>query len=449
MTSSATAATAIMLLDLAVIVTAGSLLATLASRCGQPSVIGEIVAGILLGPTLLGMLPGHLTERLFPLQDRVYLSTLANLGLVMFMFTVGFELDHRQLRRLRSAVAVVSVTSVALPFILGSGLALLLYPASHMVDGHRVGMLPFVLFFGVATSITAFPVLARILTGLKEHRSPLGTFATACAAGADLMAWTVLAVVVAVATGGRLLHTLALLGQVALLVLLLIAGVRPLLRRILQRGRSGSGQGKLPLLLIVVGLMLSAWVTTRLGFQPVFGGFIFGAALPRDVVLAAAPEVLLLIEQASQLLVPVFFVTTGLSVSLSGLGVGGYADALMLIVVACIGKFVGATTSALACGFDRRQASALGVLMNSRGLTELVVIQVGMALGILGERLAAAMIIMALVTTIATTPVFRLVQGYRASRDGETNARRGGLAAASAPSAPVPGAAEDHAAERP
>jgi Kef-type K+ transport system membrane component KefB len=194
----------------------------------------------------------------------------ASLGLVFFMFTVGFELDHKHIPQVRSAIAV-SLSSVALPFAVGAGLALLLYPANHIVAGQRVGQLPFVLFFGVAISITAFPVLPRILTSLDLHRSRLGTFVMTCAAGADVTAWGVLSFVVAVVVGSSMLHAAVLVGELLAFVMVLVFAVRPLLRVTLSSRMSARSHGKLPLLLIIAGLMLSAWVTTRLGFQPVFG----------------------------------------------------------------------------------------------------------------------------------------------------------------------------------
>jgi Kef-type K+ transport system membrane component KefB len=244
----------------------------------------------------------------------------------------------------------------------------------------------------------------------------------ACAAGADVIAWGVLALVVAVVAGGGKLHALGLLSQMLLFTAILAFGGRRLLRVMLLSGPVRRHHGELPLLIIIVGLLLSAWVTTELGFQPIFGGFAFGAIVPREAVREVAPEVPLLIEQASMLLVPVFFVTTGLSVNLSHLGTLGFLEALLVLVVACTGKFFGAAGAARLCGFDSRRASAVGVLMNSRGLTELVVIQVGITLGILSERLASIMIIMAILTTVAATPLFRML--YNDQLQVEDNATR-------------------------
>ena len=424
MVSNPTAITTIVLLDLAVIIAAGSLFAKVVARYGQPAVIGEIIAGILLGPTLLGRLPGHLSTHLFPLEARPFLTVLADVGLVLFMFTVGFELDRGHVRRFRSATAIVSLSSVALPFLLGGGLALLLYPANRVVHGQVIGKLPFVLFLGVAMSITAFPVLARILTGLKLHQSPLGTFVMTCAAGADVAAWAILAVVVALAADGDQVHTWLRLAEMALFIAVLAFGIRPPLKAALNRLAAKGRGSRLPLIFIIVGLLLSACVTAWLGFKPIFGAFIFGALMPRESILKVDPEVPLVAEQASQLLVPVFFVTIGLSVDLSGLSASGYLLTLLVIVVASVGKFVGAGGSAMLCGSDRRRAAAIGVLMNSRGLTELVVIQVGVSLGILSPELSSILIMMAIVTTVAATPLFKwLYKGSRPNGENEKQAK--------------------------
>ncbi len=428
--------TAYVLLDLALMVAVGSCLGAIAVRWGQPAVIGEILAGIALGPTLLGLLPGQLTTRLFPVSGRPFLTVLANVGLVMFMFSVGFELDHGHMRQIRSAAAAVSLGSVALPFLLGIAVAPLLYAANRSVHGHHVGRTSFLLFLGVAMSVTAFPVLARIITGLELQHRRLGTFAMTCAAGADVMAWAALAIVVAVVGGHGRLNAARLLGELLAFTLVLAFVVRPLLRRVLTGGRGRRPGSQLPFILIVTGLLISAWVTTRLGFQPIFGGFAFGAVMPRKAVMSAAPEVPLLIEKVAQLLVPIFFITTGLSVNLSGLGGQGLGELLVVLGAACTGKFVGSAATARLRGFDSRRAAAIGVLMNSRGLTELVVIQVGASLGILTERLYAVMIIMAIVTTVVTTPLFRLLYSDRLQREdggqsplAEAGARPGEAAA--------------------
>lgn len=400
------AVTAIVLLDLAAMTAVGGILADLAMRWGQPAVIGEIVAGIVLGPTLLGLLPGNLPRHLFPPNERPFLSVLANVGLVLFMFGVGLELDVGHIRRTGSSAMAVSISSIMLPLVLGVALALALYPWNRTDGHHRIALLPFALFLGVAMSITAFPVLARILTGFSLHERGIGAFAMTCAAVADLVAWGLLAIVVALTGSGGWPHVAWALGGVLLFAAVLVLMVKPLLRIVLLSRTIQDHRGA-PLLILLVCLLLSAWATTRLGFHPIFGAFAFGLAVPRDALRQVVPEAPLLVEQMSQLLVPVFFITTGLSINIAGLGTRGFLEALIVLAVACLGKFAGAAGAARACRMPGREAAAVGVLMNSRGLTELVVIQIGLSLGVLDETLAAALILMAIVTTVAATPLFR------------------------------------------
>jgi Kef-type K+ transport system membrane component KefB len=384
-------------LDLAVMTLVGSLLAALAVRWRQPAVIGEIIAGILLGPTLLGALPGHLTTVLFPTAVRPVLSALASVGLVLFMFGVGYEIDFGHLRTARRSVISVALAGVLLPFALGAGLALFFYRDA----GHGVSRLSFVLFLGAAMAITAFPVLARIIASCGLSGTRFGTFMMSCSAGSDVVAWAVLAFVTALITGHGLANGFVLTGVLLAYVLALVFLVRPVLGWALRALREHGIGAAFPI--AIVGLFLSAWVTNRLGFQPIFGAFAFGAIFPRDVV----KETRRLIERASLLLVPLFFITAGLNADIIGLGAQGWLECLLVVAVACVGKFVGAAGAARLSGIAPRRAAAVGVLMNSRGLTELVVIQVGVSLGVIDQRLTAMMIVMAVVTTVAATPLFR------------------------------------------
>jgi Kef-type K+ transport system membrane component KefB len=388
-------------LDLAVMTLVGSLLAALAVRWRQPAVIGEIIAGILLGPTLLGALPGHLTTALFPIAARPVLSALAGVGLVLFMFGIGYEIDFTHLRTARRSVISVALAGVLLPFALGAGLALLFYRDA----GHGVSRLSFVLFLGVAMAITAFPVLARIIASCGLSGTRFGTFMMSCSAGSDVVAWSVLAFVTAMITGHGLANGFVLTGVLLAYVLALVFVVRPVLGWALPRLREHGIGAAFPI--AIVGLFLSAWVTNRLGFQPIFGAFAFGAIFPRDAVKQVAPSLPRLIERASLLLVPLFFITAGLNADIIGLGAQGWLECLLVVAVACVGKFVGAAGAARLSGIAPRRAAAVGVLMNSRGLTELVVIQVGVSLGVIDQRLTAMMIVMAVVTTVAATPLFR------------------------------------------
>jgi Kef-type K+ transport system membrane component KefB len=400
------AVTAIVLLDLAAMTAAGSLLAGLARRWGQPAVIGEIVAGIMLGPTMLGLLPGHLSQHLFPPGGRPFLTVLANVGLMLFMFGVGMELDVGTLKRSGSSAIAVSVVSTLVPLALGVGLAVAFYPWNRGGAHHSIHLLPFALFIGVAMSVTALPVLARILTGFRIHDHGVGAFALSCAAASDLIAWSMLAIVVALARGGGWTHVGWALAGIAAFAVALVVLVRPLLRVVLRwapvRDRHGA-----PLLVLLICLLLSAWATTRLGFHVIFGAFAFGLSVPREELRRAVPEAPILVEQMSRLLVPIFFVTTGLSVDIADLGVRGLIEAALVLTAACLGKFAGAAGAARAYRIRGRKAATVGVLMNSRGLTELVVINIGLSLGVLTGSLASALVLMAVVTTMATTPLFR------------------------------------------
>ncbi|WP_410667799.1 cation:proton antiporter [Amycolatopsis sp. cmx-4-68] len=425
----------IVLADLGLLLVTAFAFAVLAKRLRQPAVLGEIVAGIALGPSLLGLLPGHLTEVLFPPAARPYLMVLSQLGLVLFMFGVGYELRFSRLRGVGKQVLAVSFASVALPFAFGAGLALLLYP---WLDRHELkmgGPLGPALFLGAAMSITAFPVLARIVTERGIQHSKLGTVALASAAVQDFLAWCVLAVVVAVVTvGGPWPLGRIALGS-ALFVLVLVYLVRPALKWLLSPRRKWAGSKLAVHTVLLAGLLACAWTTDLIGLHVVFGAFLFGAVVPRQPVAARAPEVPARIEQMSLLLLPVFFTVTGLSVDLGTLGMRGMVIVLLVIAVACLSKFAGAAGAARLTGAGGRRSVALGVLLNTRGLTELVILNVGLSLGVLDTRLFTAMVIMAVVTTLMTGP---LLSRLRPKRD------RVAVDAAQTPDAPaVPDVPDD------
>ncbi|MGW6918029.1 cation:proton antiporter [Kitasatospora sp. NPDC054939] len=403
------AATAAILLAVAVIIAVGGLFARVAVRFGQPPVIGEIVAGILLGPTLLGLLPGDLTHVLFPTSARPMLGVLANLGLVLFMFGIGLELDLKSVLRTRSTALAVSLTSVAFPLTLGIGLGVLLYPWHRDNLGPGVTATSFALFTGVAMSITAFPVLARILSTFRISGTRIGSLVMSAAAVDDIVGWSLLALVATVVSGKSADHALLTTGGVVLFVVFLALVVRPLLRKALTSPLFRRSSGTAVMLLLMVLILMSAWSTTRLGFHPIFGAFALGAIVPREELFKVAPEVPLLIEQSSRWLVPVFFITAGFNVNIGGLGGSGVLELGAILLVACLGKFGGATAAARLSGVDMRQASAIGVLMNTRGLTELVVLQVGLSIGVLDTSLNTSMVIMAVVTTAVAPPIFRRI----------------------------------------
>ena len=364
-------------------------------RFHQPPVIGEVVAGIALGPSLLG----SWSNGLFPLETRPLLRILASLGLAVFMFLVGLEMDLAHLggtqrRRISGAVALLGT---AVPFGLGMVLATVLHP------DHGVGdFLPFALFIGAAMSTTAFPVLARILQERKLYDTPLGVLTMASAAGDDVLTWAVLAVVVAIvaATGAWTLPYILLL-SIGFVVLMVVA-VRPALAR--YRDRS---MGTSELTLVVAGLLAAAFVTSTIGIHEIFGAFLLGAVFPRGSLADAVRDRL---RSVVAILLPVFFVTTGLNVDIGGVGMEGLWHLFLILVVACAGKLIGAGAGARMQGLAARESLALGVLMNTRGLTELVVLNIGRDLGVLNGPLFTLLVIMAVLTTVATAPALQVIK---------------------------------------
>ncbi|WP_103531069.1 cation:proton antiporter [Streptomyces sp. SM11] len=393
------------LVGVALVLVAAFLFSAAAKRVRQPAVMGEIVAGIALGPSLLGLLPGDLPGLLFPPEARPYLEVLAQLGLVLFMFGVGYQLSLSHVSGVGRRIALVSFSSVALPFAMGAGLAVLLYPWLDRSELRTQGVLGPALFLGAAMSITAFPVLARIIVerGLQKHR--VGVVALVSAAIQDVVAWTVLAAVVTVVSVSGLWSFGRTAGGAVAFGLVLVFVVRPALAWLLAPRRRWAGNGPTVHVVLCSGLLVSAWITDEIGLHAVFGAFLFGAVAPRHHIDATAPEVPERIDQTSLLLLPVFFTVTGLSVDLAGLGAQGLVMVLATVAVACVGKFLGAMGAARLTGSTGRESTVLGILLNARGLTELVVLNVGLSLGALDTRLFTAMVVMALLTTLMTGPL--------------------------------------------
>jgi Kef-type K+ transport system membrane component KefB len=388
------------LADLAIIILLAQLLGRVARRLGQPPVIGEIIAGILLGPTLFH---GRITAALFPATLRPPLTALANLGVVMFMFAVGYLLDLRLIRGHERAAASVSVSSIILPLSLGIGLGTWLASRHHV---HQV--LPFALFVGTAMSVTAFPVLARILTDRDMHRTRIGSIALASAAIDDVLAWALLSAVAAIADAGsqplRLLLAPVYVG-------VMLFGVRPLLRRLAPVNKDPGRPRPEVLAVVLAGLLLSSYVTDWMGVKYIFGAFLFGVVMPREGNAAAAlrDEIHNGLEQVSVLvLLPVFFVVSGLSVNLSSVSASGLVELGLILLVAVVGKFAGAFAGARFAGVRTRDARVLATLMNTRGLTGIVILSVGLQLHILDQSLYSLMIVMAIVTTVMAGPLLRL-----------------------------------------
>ncbi|MFC0439909.1 cation:proton antiporter [Kutzneria buriramensis] len=383
-----------MLFDIAVIVLAAKLAGVVVRKLGQPAVVGEIAVGVLFGALLQS---NQVTRVVLSGDVRTALNAVATVGIVLFMFTVGHEWDHRVLRGNGRSAAGIAVGATLLPFLLGGGTAIWLAASQY----HPANPVVFVLFVGTAMSITALPVLARIVIDRGLSTTPVGRMAVASAAAVDVAAWVVLAVVVSLASGVSSWHMVLLVP----FVLVLVFVARPLLSRALSRWTGNGGFG-----LLFVGLCLCAAATEWFGTHVVFGAFLFGAILPgRDnpVVRRHVDEV----DRFTRgILLPVFFVIAAINVDLSALGTAGILELLLILGVAVAGKVLGAYLGARTFGMERGPARAIAVLMNARGVTELVVLQVGLQIGVLDTRLYSIMVMMALFTTALTGPLLTLLQ---------------------------------------
>lgn len=369
-----------------------------ARRLGQPPVIGEILAGIVLGPSLLGWLAPDLQHQLLPAAALPTLSALGNLGLLAFLFLIGAELDLRSLRTARRAVAAISLGSILLPLTLGGALAFAMYPALAPPGVHR---LPFVLFIAVALSITAFPVLARVLADRHLGTSYLGSLALACAAINDVIAWCLLTAVIALSVAATPLTAVAAVAVTTVLAISLFLS-RPALRRLLE-GAARRGDD-LVLVTLCAGFCLTAYATDLIGIHPAFGAFLFGAVTPRGIP-AVERSIARLQTTLLPVLLPLYFAVTGLHTNLVDLRFEQWGWALAILAAAVAGKWCGAATAARLTGSSWRFATCVGVLMNCRGVTELVVLGIGLQIGVITPQLFALLVLMAIVTTAATGPL--------------------------------------------
>lgn len=395
------------LVALTAVVICGRVLGKLFAFVGQPPVIGEVVAGILLGPSLLGK---ELSEQILPQSVAPYLQIIAQLGVILYMFLVGLELNSGHLKSRAHSTVAISHASIVVPFLLGAGLAIYLYPTLSTND---VPFTAFALFLGASMSVTAFPVLARILTDRKMNKSPLGVMALTCAATDDVTAWCLLALVVGVAKAqvdGAVVIVLLTLGYMAAMFLV----VRPLVAWLL------SLLADRPLTLGVVatafvGVLLSALATEAIGVHAIFGAFLAGAVVPHDSQLARQLTAKLE-DVVTVLLLPAFFAFTGMRAQIGLVsGLEAWLMCGLITLVATLGKFGGTVAAARITGLSWKDSSALGILMNTRGLMGLIVLNIGLDLGVISPTLFAMMVLMALVTTLATTPVLHWLRLETAS----------------------------------
>jgi Kef-type K+ transport system membrane component KefB len=401
------------LLALALVIACARTLGALFRFVHQPPVVGEMIAGILLGPSLLGHVAPHFAAYLLPQSIAPLLNVISQMGVILYMFLVGLELDVSAVRERAHSTIAISHASIVVPFLLGAGLALPLY--AHLSNS-SVSFTAFSLFLGASMSVTAFPVLARILTDRRIHKTKMGALTLACAAIDDVTAWCLLAFVVSVtqSRAGSALPTLLMaVGYISIMLFV----IRPLVVR-LTRWVDGKGrptQGVLAVVLLAI--LFSSLATESIGIHSIFGAFVLGAIIPHGSALAR--------DLASKLedfvvvfLLPAFFAFTGLRTQIGLVsGTRDWMFCLLIILIASLGKFGGSAVAAKLSGLKWRDASALGVLMNTRGLMELIVLNIGLELHVISPTLFAMLVIMALVTTLITTPVLHFILPRRRLED--------------------------------
>jgi Kef-type K+ transport system membrane component KefB/nucleotide-binding universal stress UspA family protein len=374
-------------------------------RIGQPRVMGEVLAGIVLGPTIVGAFFPDLEAALFPSDIIPFIGVVAQLGLIFYMFLVGLEVDLSQIKGRVGQVAAISNVSVALPMMLGITVAL---PVYELV-GPDKKFVAFALFMGVSMSITAFPVLARILVERRMLKRPVGVLALACAAVDDVTAWFLIALATAVSVAGSGGEVAETVGLAIVFCIVMGFAIRPLLARV---STAYDEAGRVPggwVALIFAGVLLSAYTTEQIGIALIFGGFVMGLIMPRHAELTE--DVTRRIEDfVVTLLLPLFFAYTGLRTNI------GLLDrpelwllTVVLLALAVVGKLFGAAIAARLTGFDWRSSAVIGTLMNTRGLTELIVLNLALELGVISEALFAMLVLMAIITTYMAGPALRLL----------------------------------------
>lgn len=373
-------------------------------KAGQPSVMGEVLGGLVLGPSVLGALFPETMAMVFPKESLSFLKTIAEIGITLYLFVMGLEIDLPRLKQSAKSAFSVSLTSICLPFALGIWLAHSIH-SEYAPPG--IGFIEFALFVGVSLSITAFPVLARILSDSPLHKTKLGDLALTCAAIDDVVAWCLVAVVTGILSssltgaGFTIILTIAYIGFMMFVARPLIANLLPRLERDSER---------LPQALLavaVLGALASAAITDLIGIHAFFGAFLFGAVIPHESLIARDIRDRLQ-DFVAILFLPAFFALTGLKTQV-GLIQGSHLwICLTIIGLAILGKFGGAFIGAKISGNTNRDATILGLLMNTRGLVELIVLNIGLSVGILTPTLFTMLVIMALVTTFMTGPLLKL-----------------------------------------
>lgn len=397
---------ALLLAQIVTIILVARLFGWICIKIKQPSVIGEMIAGIVLGPSLVGMYFPEFSAFLFPKESLGNLQFLSQIGLILFMYIVGMELDLSVLRKKAHDAVVISHASIIIPFALGVGLSYFIY-REFAPDG--IQFTSFALFIAIAMSITAFPVLARIVQERNLQKTKLGTVVITCAAADDITAWCILAAVIAIVKAGSFASSIYVILMAIAYVFLMIKIVRPFLKRIgdLQAGKNTINKPMVAIFFLT--LILSAYTTEVIGIHALFGAFMAGAIMPENTKFRT-----MFIEKiedvALVLLLPLFFVFTGLRTQIGLLNDGHlWITAGFIILTAVVGKFAGSTLTAKFLGINWKESLTIGALMNTRGLMELIVLNIGYDLGVLSPEIFAMMVIMALFTTFMTGPALDFI----------------------------------------
>lgn len=399
----------ILILQIISIIVVSRIFGYIFNKIGQPTVIGEIVAGIVLGPSLMGLFFPEISEFLFAKASMPNLQFLSQVGLILFMYVIGMELNLKVLRNQAHDAVVISHASIIIPYFLGMGLAFYMYKEFAPAN---ISFLSFALFMGIAMSITAFPVLARIIQERDLTKTKLGSIALTCAAADDVTAWCILAAVIAIVKAGTFVSSLFTIGFSLLYVLLMLFAVQPFLKKIGNIYSDRETISKPIVALSFVVLLASAYIAEIVGIHALFGAFLAGVIMPanmnfRRILMGKIEDVSLV------LLLPLFFVFTGLRTQIGLLNQSHlWAVCGVIVLTAVVGKFGGSTLAARFVGQSWKDSLGIGALMNTRGLMELIVLNIGYDLGILSPEVFAMMVIMALVTTFMTGPALDAINYF-------------------------------------
>lgn len=400
---------AILLLQIITIILVARFFGYICKKIRQPTVIGEIIAGIVLGPSFVGYYFPEFSGMLFPEQSLSNLQFLSQIGLILFMFIIGMELDLKMLQNKAKDAVIISHASIIFPFTLGMGLAYYIYQAYAPPS---INFLSFALFSGIAMSITAFPVLARIVQEKGLTKTKLGTIVITCAAADDITAWCLLAAVIAIVKAGSVISAIYTIIMALTYVFLMLKLVRPFLKNVGEKYSNMESLSKPVVAIFFITLLMSSYITEVIGIHALFGAFMAGVIMPsttsfRNIFIEKVEDVSLV------LLLPLFFVFTGLRTQIGLLNEGHlWMTCGLIIAVAITGKFIGSTLAARFVGQNWKESLMIGALMNTRGLMELIVLNIGYDLGVLSPEIFAMMVIMALVTTFMTAPALELINWF-------------------------------------